>query len=246
MASFLTNPVKLMSVPQVPLDRNSGSQRVFNIPLIVLVLAGICFAFELIRTFVVSRELDVWLLYMFAFIPARYAEADLATSWQAFTTPFTYSFLHGGFGHLINNCLWLFVFGSPLAATIGSARFLVFWLLCAAFGALFHFLAQPQDMVPMIGASGSIAGMMGAAARYGFRMNRNPAGGSRFREPPPPIFSLIRMPNVIVFLGIYVIMNLGIGAFGTLPGGTNIAWQAHLGGILAGFIAVPLFERKLR
>lgn len=98
----------------------------------------------------------------------------------------------------------------------------------------------------MIGASGAISGMMGAAARYGFRMTRTSEGGSRFRLPAPSLSMLAKMPNVIVFLAIYVIMNFGIGLIGTTPGGASIAWQAHLGGILAGFLVVPLFAARTR
>jgi membrane associated rhomboid family serine protease len=234
-----------MSVPQVPLGQTGGAPRALNIPPIVLLFAGACLLIELLRAYWISSETDVWLLYHFAFIPARYADVALSSSWQAFTTPLTYSVLHGGFGHLINNCLWLVVFGSPLAATIGNARFALFWFVCAAIGALFHYWAQPQDMVPMIGASGAISGMMGAAARYGFRMTRT-TEGSRFRLPAPTLSMLVKMPNVIVFLAIYFIMNFGIGLAGTAPGGASIAWQAHLGGILAGFLVVPMFAQRVR
>lgn len=235
-----------MSVPQVPMGQRGGAPRAFNIPPIVLLFAGACLLVELLRAYWISSETEVWLLYHFAFIPARYADAELAASWQAFTTPFTYSILHGGFGHLINNSLWLVVFGSPLAATFGNVRFALFWFVCAAIGALFHYLAQPQDMVPMIGASGAISGMMGAAARYGFRMSRATDGGSMFREPAPTLSMLARMPNVIVFLAVYFIMNFGIGLTGATPGGASIAWQAHLGGILAGFLLVPVFAQQTR
>lgn len=235
-----------MAVPQVRPGRSSQTPRAFNLPPIIILLTAVCVLIEIIRTYLLSDEANIWVLYMFAFIPARYGDPQLAASWQAFATPFSYSFLHGGFTHLINNCLWLLVFGSPLAATIRNGRFLLFWFVCAAIGAWFHYLAQPQDMTPMIGASGAISGMMGAAARFGFRMIRLPEGGSRFSVPAPPCGKLVRMPGVVVFLGIYLLMNLGIGATGVSVSGASIAWQAHLGGIVAGFIAAPFLARASR
>ena len=233
-----------MSVPQVPQGSSSGTPRAINVPLVVLLLTGTCVVIELVRAYFLSAQNELWLLYWFAFIPARYADPQLALSWQAFTSPFTYSVLHGGFGHLLSNCLWLAVFGSPLAVTIGARRFLLFWLFCSGMGALFHYLAQPEDFTPMIGASGAVSGMMGAAARFGFQMVRTRNEASCYAVPAPPMASLIKMPGVIVFLGVYLVMNLGIGAFDATVSGVGIAWQAHLGGILAGFVAAPYLIRR--
>lgn len=216
----------------------------FNIPAIILVLLGLCVLLQLVRQFLLTGDQDIWLLFMFAFIPARYAQPDLAASWQALASPFTYSFLHGSYGHLINNGLWLVAFGSPLASTIGARRFIAFWFLCAAIGALFHYLAQPESLAPMIGASGAIAGMMGAAARFGFRMEKTENGNSHFLRPLPGLSAVIAMPGVLAFLGLYLLLNLGIGLFEMNGNGSQIAWQAHLGGIFAGFIALPLFLRS--
>ena len=229
-----------MSVPQVPLGSPGRTPRAFNVPAVVVVFVLICALIELLQAYVLSAEANALLLYTFAFIPARYATPELAFTWQAFTTPVTYSFLHGGLGHLINNCIWLVVFGSPLAATIGNVRFIMFWIVCAGIGALFHYFALTQDMVPMVGASGAISGMMGAAARFGFRMKRVDGGGNRFFEPAPPFPDILMMPNVLVFLAVYLFMNLAIGATGTMIAGGAIAWQAHLGGIVAGFLFAPL------
>lgn len=235
-----------MSVPQVSPDPPASGQRMFNIPGVVIGIVVICVLAQVLRSRFFSDEFNGWILYSFAFIPARYAQPDLAYSWQAFTSPFTHSFLHGSYSHLINNCLWLVVFGSPLAQSIGKLRFVLFWLVCAGFGAFFHYIAQPQDMLPMIGASGAVSGMMGAAARFGFRMVRNRNGISTFREPAPDLKVLFTMPIVLSFLAVYLIMNFAIGATGTTADGAMIAWQAHIGGIVAGFLAVPLFTRTIR
>jgi membrane associated rhomboid family serine protease len=211
----------------------------FNISAIVIWLITICALLQLLRAHVLTNEQDTILAFYGAFIPARYAQG-LAISPEAITSVVSYSFLHGSWSHLFNNCLWLIAFGSPLANTIGSIRFLLLWAACSAFAALFHYFGQPYSLAPMIGASGAVAGFMGAAARFGFVMNRR-EGSSSFMPVLQPINKIIRNRNVIVFLGIFLTINFAIGS-GQLGGETiYIAWQAHIGGMIAGFLLIPLF-----
>jgi membrane associated rhomboid family serine protease len=99
---------------------------------------------------------------------------------------------------------------------------------------------------PLVGASGAISGMMGAAARFGFRTGRG-AGRSGFQGPLLTIPEALRSRTVITFLAVWFIINLATGLASGIPGVEGaIAWEAHVGGFLAGFLGVRLFDRRWR
>lgn len=212
-----------------------------NIPFSVLSLIALCLGIHAIRTYVLAQSADYEVLFYGAFIPLRYAAADTGWTIEAFTSTLTYSFLHANFGHVFNNVLWLVVFGSPLARTLGGLRFLMFWALAAIIAAGFHFASNMMDPTPMIGASGAVSGMMGAAARFGFRMNKG-AGGNAFVPHVPSLSDALRNRSILMFLGVYLITNFLVGYTGFTPdgNGASIAWQAHIGGLVAGFFLIPL------
>jgi membrane associated rhomboid family serine protease len=213
-------------------------QPVLNLPMIVTAFIAVCFVAHLVRVYLLNAEQNFLALYYGAFIPARLSIDQ--HSLESVTSTVSYSFLHGSFAHLLNNCLWLAVFGSPLANTIGAIRFILFWAVCSIIAALFHYIGQPSDMTPMIGASGAIAGLMGAAARFGFVMNRQ-TGMSRFEPAFPPLHLLVRDRSVLTFLAMFLISNLLVGSAQFNDTGASIAWQAHIGGVIAGFLLIPMF-----
>jgi membrane associated rhomboid family serine protease len=186
-----------------------------------------------------TPDQDFLVYYYGAFIPARYGQGVELTL-EAVTSTLSYSFIHGSFPHLLSNCLWLAIFGSPLAKTIGTVRILLLWVVCALASALFHYLGQPTDMAPMIGASGAVAGLMGAAARFGFVMNKENRNATAFMLPFPPLASVFQNRSVLTFLSLFLASNLLIGSGYIARAGAAIAWQAHIGGILAGFILISL------
>ncbi len=224
-----------MSFDQAPQEH----QRALNIPNSIVAVLAACFMIHIARNHVLSENSNLHILFYGAFIPARYAESP---GWEAFTSPVTYSFLHGSFGHLLNNSVWLVAFGSPVAKAMSNLRFALFWIACSMIAALFHYLADPSSVAPMIGASGAVAGMMGAAARSGFRL-RADAESDDQALMLPPIKRVLRSRTVLMFLGLYILINVGIGVFGATDGSpvANIAWQAHIGGLVAGFVLLPLF-----
>jgi membrane associated rhomboid family serine protease len=143
--------------------------------------------------------------------------------------------------HLVVNMVWLAAFGSPLAYRLGPARLLAFWVFTSIAAALFHFLAHSGDVVPVIGASGAISGMMGAASRFGFRMERRD-GRPAFAGRMLTIFEALRSRAVLVFLAVWMVVNVVTGLGFLAPGVTNpIAWEAHIGGFLAGFFCLAPF-----
>lgn len=225
---------------QQPRHHNAAKREpLFNVSFIILALIAVCALIHGLRIYVLTPDQNLFFVYFSAFIPARYP-AELAVSITAWTSLVSYSLIHADWPHLVNNALWLVVFGSPLANTIGAGRFILFWITCAAIAALFHYIGQPTDGAPMIGASGAVAGAMGAAARFGFAVSRA-RRDSRFVTPFTSMLAVLSNRSVITFLGIFLISNLIIasGQFGDATG--TIAWQAHIGGIVAGFFLIPLF-----
>jgi membrane associated rhomboid family serine protease len=220
-------------------DHRPGAREpVFNIPAIVIALIAICAVVHLVRVYVLTLDQDIALLIRAAVIPVRYSGVFDIDVW-AFTSPFTYTVLHGGVAHLVINMVWLAAFGTPLANRMGAWRFAAFWAVTGLAAAALHYALHPLDQAPLIGASGAISGMMGAAARFGFRMQRRD-GRSAFGGPPLPIAEVLRMRGVLTFLAVWMVVNLVTGLLGAMPGEGSIAWEAHIGGFVAGFLGVRL------
>ncbi|MGB3387517.1 MAG: rhomboid family intramembrane serine protease [Pseudaminobacter sp.] len=216
---------------------------VFNLPAIVVGSMGLCIAFHLIRSYLLSPEQDFGLLLRAAFIPLRYS-GEFEIDIYALTTPVSYAFLHGSLAHLVINMIWLAAFGSPLANRLGAARFAMFWVVSALAAAGLHYALHPLDPAPLVGASGAISGMMGAAARYGFQIDRS-AAGAAFGGRTLPIAMVFRSRTVVTFLLVWMAINLASGFISFVPGEENrIAWEAHVGGFLVGFLAIQYFEPR--
>lgn len=213
----------------------------FNLPGVVLALIAVCVGAHLVRVWLLTPQQDFELILRFAFIPLRYS-GGYALDADAFLAPLTYSLLHGGWGHLAVNTIWLAAFGSPLANRIGAGRFLLFWAATSLAAVALHYVLHVSDAAPLVGASGAISGMMGAAARFGFRIDRS-HGRAAFAGRILSIPQVFASRMAVTFLGVWFAVNLAAGfGFGAPDGGT-IAWEAHIGGFLAGFLLVRAFDR---
>ena len=163
----------------------------------------------------------------------------------------TYALLHGSWAHVLLNSFWLAAFGTPVARRCGSVRFVLLGLAAAAGGALAHWIAHPLDVMPMIGASAAVSGMMAAAARFMF------APASRERDlprdfdgmhlaPRQSLLEILGNRRAALFLGLWFATNLLFGVvaapLGVLDAG--IAWEAHIGGFLVGLLLFPLLDPK--
>jgi membrane associated rhomboid family serine protease len=149
-------------------------------------------------------------------------------------TLFTSMFLHGGWMHLLGNMLYLWLFGRGVENAMGSVRFLVFYLtvgLCAAFT---QALTQPFETVPMVGASGAIAGVLGSYLLFYPRANV-----SVFIW----LLLFIRVVTVpaVILLGLWFLLQL-LSGLGTGEMGAGVAFWAHVGGFLAGLFLTPIFR----
>jgi membrane associated rhomboid family serine protease len=241
----MTEPVP-EGAPSSEADAADGEpprrEPVFNMPRVVVALIAICVGIHLLRLYVLDAEQDFGLVVRAAFIPIRYSGA-FPIDVYAFTSPVSYSLLHGSIAHLAVNMIWLAAFGSPLANRIGPLRFVLFWIVTSVAAVALHYVIYPMSQAPLIGASGAISGMMGAAARFGFRIDRS-SGESAFGGPVLPISTVLRMRGTVAFLAVWMAINLVTGLVGFVPGeASQIAWEAHIGGFVVGFFFVSSFDR---
>ena len=197
-------------------------------------MAGILIGIHALRMFVLPEPVDWQVIQQFAFVPAQvFGPAEAQGALATFATrvvPFvSYAFLHGDLLHLGFNTLWLVAMGSPVERILGARRFCAFAAVGTVFSALAYGLAHTDSPAPMIGASGAISAMMGAVVRVMFAL-----GNKRGRA---------LQPGLVLFVGIWIALNVFTGVFGIGPTGTAqaIAWEAHIGGFLTGLLLLPLF-----
>jgi membrane associated rhomboid family serine protease len=173
-------------------------------------------------------------VYSFGLVPASF-------SWPAV---FTSMFLHGGILHVGSNMLYLWIFGDNVEDRMGHGRFLAFYLLCGLAAALGQTLTSPNSTVPMVGASGAVAGVMGA---YFVLYPRSKI------VTLVPLFLFIQIVEIpaIFFLGIWFLMQFlsGVGSIATTASGEptgGIAFWAHVAGFATGLVGVFVFRQRRR
>ena len=147
----------------------------------------------------------------------------------------TSMFMHGSWGHLIGNMVFLWVFGNNIEDSMGHLRFLAFYLLCGVAATAAHIFFSPQSAIPAVGASGAISGIMGAYIVLYPKV--------KVRTWIPPIFFL-RL-NAWFFLAYWFAIQLfgGLAALGVSEDVGGVAVWAHVGGFVAGLVLIKLFER---
>jgi membrane associated rhomboid family serine protease len=227
----------------------SAREPIFNVPAAVIGLLAILVGIHALRSFL-SPEQDTWFVLAMAFIPARYAgyAAELPGGDTAAATSFlSHMLVHGDIVHLTFNAAWLLAFGAVIARRIGSVRFLLFAALTGIAGALTFLAVNPGLMAPVIGASGAVAGLMGGTMRFLFKAIDG-GGFWRLRHAPETV-PLMTLPEALsdrrvqATTAVWLLLNLlalfGIGTMGAQGG---IAWEAHVGGYLAGLLGFGLFD----
>lgn len=240
--------------PRMP--ENPGREPIFLIPGIVTGLIGLLVAIHLAETFVLNEEGRLALLYTFAFLPLRITAAmeDIAYAIPLLWTPFTHALLHDGWEHLLVNVAWLAIFATPVARRYGAWPTLVMFFISAAAGALAFAAVNLSTTAYLLGASGGISGLTGAAVRFIFQpviVARHPETGERvvLGRRLLALSGIMREPRARSFTLIWVILNAAVPLMPALVGGgmaAQIAWEAHLGGFFAGLLMVGLFERRSR
>lgn len=142
-------------------------------------------------------------------------------------------FLHGGWLHLIGNMLYLWIFGDNIEDRMGHVRFLVFYLACGVAAVFAQAVPAPQSVVPMVGASGAISGVLGAYLLL------FPRARVLVLVPLGFVLQVIRLPAVWV-LGLWFLVQL-LSSLMAPAGEGGVAFRAHLGGFLAGLVLAPVF-----
>ncbi|MDR3462058.1 MAG: rhomboid family intramembrane serine protease [Beijerinckiaceae bacterium] len=186
---------------------------------------------------------------------AQLAEQFLGDGSLQWWTFLTYAFLHGGWTHVGLNCLWLVAFGGAVAKRLKTAPFLALLAVCAIAGAIVHYFTHLTDLEPVVGASAAVSGAMGAASRFVFEAG-GPLGGRRraavagdrddeFRQPALTLRQTLTSRRSLPFILLWFALNFVFGISGAIPGlgeGAVVAWEAHVGGFLAGLLLFGWFD----
>ena len=209
-------------------------------PLITWLIIALCMC-----GFILQESLDFNaahnIVYQLGFVPAVFftpaslpADMSLVPTWS---TIFTSMFLHGGWMHIGANMLYLWIFGDNVEASMGRLKFVLFYFLCGGVAAMAQAALDPGSTIPMIGASGGIAGVLGAYLML------HPKAAIRCFFLILIFFRFINLPAWLV-LGVWI-----GGQFVAVPQALNetgggVAYMAHIGGFLAGMALIPFFKYR--
>jgi membrane associated rhomboid family serine protease len=206
-----------------------------NFPVVNVLIIGlniIAFLWELLQGPNLKEA-----FYIYGIVPLRYSNPELAahfTNFQQYLPFLTSMFLHGGFLHIIMNMWILYIFGDNIEDRLGHLRYLVFYLFCGVASGLVHLFTNWNSNIPTIGASGAISGVMGAYLLL------YPRSKILTLIPIFFFFQFVEIP-AFIFLGIWLLIQLfSAGLTPSNIGG--IAFWAHIGGFISGFIFVKLFD----
>lgn len=233
-------------------DARAVREPIFKLPGIILLLLAVMVGVQVLLTFFAARGDNGsvrFVDYAFGLVPGRYDHAHPQTLLElaSLAWPFvTHGFVHGNWTHLLFNAVWLMAVGTPLARRLGTPAFLGFYFVSGALAAATHLVLNLHTAnagVPVVGASGAISGCMAAALRVmlsgsaRYFLHRHPGMGSL-----APIWDRRILVITVVFIGINALSGTSLLV---LPGaeGAAIAWQAHVGGFIAGLLIIPLFDR---
>jgi membrane associated rhomboid family serine protease len=213
-----------------PLYDTVRSRRFPVVNLMLILINIVAFLYEIQMDASTLKEF----IFEWGLIPARLL-GNPSTAWR---TIFTSMFLHGGWFHIINNMWVLFIFGDNVEARMGGIRYLIFYLLSGVAAVLLQTYILPSSAVPMIGASGALAGVLGAY------LILFPHSRIASLVPILFIFTIIEIPAVI-FLLFWFALQLYSGLFAIQgSSGSGIAWWAHIGGFIFGVAMVFFFRTR--
>lgn len=214
-------------------DENIKGQGVAFVTLSFLALNIVAFLVEINQPSPAALQafVEAW-----GVVPLEYTEGtDLPPTipYPVWSTLFTSMFLHGGWGHLFGNMLFLWVFGDNVEHRIGHARFFVFYLATGVAASLAHIFFNAGSVIPTVGASGAISGVL---------------GGYLIMFPRNRVYVLtwggVAAVPAVFMLGLWILFQFinGAGSIATTPetGGGGVAYLAHIGGFIAGMILGPL------
>lgn len=208
-----------------------------RIPLTALSMIAMC-----LLVFVLELELDPVVLQQviehLGVVPQRFLNAQWVELHLWLVPMFTSTVLHGGLAHLIGNLVFLWVFAGPVESRMGHGRFAILLAIAAMSAATLQAWMNPSSQTPMVGASGVVAGVLGAYLAL-YPLSRVVVLVPLFLIP------LFFEVPALLFIGFWVLQNLLAGAIDSLtPTASGIAWWAHIGGYLAGSLLVRVMCRR--
>lgn len=219
--------------------RDTIKSRTFPFVTVLLILANAAaFLYELR----LGPQLNEWIEVM-GFVPARFVFWERlggdSLSPLRFVPIFTAMFLHGGWAHFLGNMLYLWIFGDNVEDRLGHGRYLVFYLVCGVGAFVFQAVSDPQSTFPAIGASGAIAGVLGA---YLILYPRSRV----LTLVPIFIFPWFVEIPAVIYLGIWFLLQLANGAMqlsSKAGEAGGVAWWAHIGGFVLGIVLCLVLRR---
>ena len=208
-----------------------SSERTYSTPVVTLALIAVNLVLFIYEVSLPEDELNR-LIRLHGIVPDRFHFSMLLTS----------MFLHGGWMHVLGNMWFLWIFGKGIEDLLGHARFLIFYLACGVVAGLLHLLTNPYSPVPTIGASGAIAGVMGA---YLIKFPRASIVTLIFIFV---FFTTVDIPAAFLLIYWFLIQFFsGIGSVGESQiSHGDVAWFAHVGGFVAGMLLVKLMPVRNR
>ena len=209
---------------------------------LLIAINGIIFVFEIS----IPKDLLLKVFYLFGLVPAKYTYPKWAIihglPFDDYLSFLTNMFLHGGWLHIIGNMWFLYLFGSRVEEHMGHGRFLIFYLLAGIAASAAYFALDIHSTVPEFGASGAIAGVMGA---YMVMFPK-----ARILTLIPILFlPFFIQVSAFVYVGYWFLLQLVSGTLSfTSPSSSQggVAWWAHVGGFAAGILLLPFFRKKER
>ncbi|OGP51110.1 MAG: rhomboid family intramembrane serine protease [Deltaproteobacteria bacterium RBG_13_43_22] len=216
----------------IPLKDDNPTQ---TFPLVTIVIIGFNILVYLYQLTLSAEGLEYFIL-RYGAIPGRLIHPLLQDYSSGQTIPyaltiFSSMFIHGGLIHLLGNMLYLWVFGNNVEDYLGHVKFIIFYLISGFFAAFIHTLSEINSPIPMIGASGAIAGILGAYLVLFPRANVSTLFIFII------FFKIIKVPAVLI-LGLWFLFQL----LNAGSGGGSVAWYAHVGGFITGIILIRAFR----
>ena len=216
-----------------------------SFPIVNWVLILVNLSVFLVEVFALDSKQAESMIYQYGLVPDNIRLSEINSIYDLrvsiFRPFFTNMFLHGGWGHLISNMWILYIFGDNVEDRMGKVKYFLFYILCGLIASFTHFLLTRNSVVPAIGASGAISGVM-AAYMVMF--------------PKSTIHSLVPILIIPLFVPIPAIIYIGFWFLGQLLSGTSslmlsdnasgIAFWAHIGGFIAGLLLYRFFDSSKR
>lgn len=219
----------------IPFKDDNPTRTFPYVTILLIILNCIAFIWEITSHLGIQR-----IAYYFGAIPNNLISFNITQPVHPIVSIFTSMFLHGGFFHIGGNMLYLWIFGNNIEDSLGHLRFLIFYLFSGVFAAYAHAITNTESLIPMIGASGAVSGVLGAYILL---------------YPKAKVFTIIffgffwqiiKLPAFVV-IGFWAVIQFisGLISIGFDQQG-GVAWFAHIGGFLIGLITIKLWLPKNR